>query len=188
MVTSAAQRAKWERQARWLAELGLAEGEPAPVDVVEEVANATLSMLAEVERLSERVALLSQAVSEHRPRVATDLTFVRLSAGGAVSTTMPHWDGDHAPVVGERVLVSDGGPFMEAAVTAVEGDILQLQVTLRNVDTTNAPDPQSEMEQLRKDLAEARAFARGYEHGLFAGVHVENLPGWLTAPLTLDEG
>ena len=128
-MSSPGQRARWERKARWLAELGLAEGESAAVEVIEDVASAALSLLDEVGRLEARLAWLSRAVAEGWPTVATDLTFVRVN-GGVVSTTLAHWDGERLPLVGDRVVVGDGGPLMNAVVTAVEDDALRLQVDL----------------------------------------------------------
>jgi hypothetical protein len=55
-VSSRDERERWEQRAAWLAQLGLAEGEPAPVEHVEDVANATLALLAEVGRLEREVA------------------------------------------------------------------------------------------------------------------------------------
>ena len=43
-MTSVEQRAQWRQRAEWLAELGLAAGEPAPVEVIEEVANAAQTL------------------------------------------------------------------------------------------------------------------------------------------------
>lgn len=39
---------------------------------------------------------------------------------------------------------------------------------------------------LERQVAEARAFARGYEHGLFEDVDTDALPAWLSAPLSTD--
>ena len=89
-MTSVEQRAQWRQRAEWLAELGLAAGEPAPVEVIEEVANAALTLLDEVDRLEAQ-------------------------------------------------------------------------------------------------LTEARAYARGFEHGRFSGLDTGHPPEWLTAPLELDE-
>jgi len=47
------QRAHWRRRAGWLADLGLAPGDDVPVDIIEEVANAALTLLDENERLRE---------------------------------------------------------------------------------------------------------------------------------------
>lgn len=127
-MTTREQRERWGRSARWLAELGLASDEAAPVEVIEEVANGALALLHEVDVLERRLAWLSRAVSEQWPTLATDLTFARLG-DGVVSTSMTHWEEDRPPEVGERILVSDGGPLMEAVVTAVEGDVLRLRVT-----------------------------------------------------------
>ena len=41
---------------------------------------------------------------------------------------------------------------------------------------------------LTGDRDEARAWARGYEHGMFGrGVDTDDPPEWLTSPLTFDE-
>jgi len=59
---------------------------------------------------------------EALPSVVADLTFAPVRGGRA---TVPPgcWEADRAPVVGERVLVADGGagPY-EATITAVEDD------------------------------------------------------------------
>ena len=56
------------------------------------------------------------------PKVVADLTFAPVRGGRA---TVPPgcWEEDGAPVVGERVLVADGGagPY-EATITAIEND------------------------------------------------------------------
>ena len=44
-------------------------------------------------------------------------------------------------------------------------------------------DLRAEVERLRADLDEARAWARGFEHGMFVDVDTTNPPEWLTAPL-----
>ena len=41
--------------------------------------------------------------------------------------------------------------------------------------------------ELLEQLAEARAWARGYEHGMFVGIDTDAPPAWLTAPLELDD-
>jgi hypothetical protein len=56
------------------------------------------------------------------PPVVADLTFAPLRGGRA---TVPPgcWEEDRAPVVGERVLVADGGTGPhEATITAIEAD------------------------------------------------------------------
>ncbi|WP_416957822.1 hypothetical protein ACNKF0_09515 [Nocardioides sp. T5] len=50
-ASTTAQRELWRRRAVWLSQLGLAPGEAAPVEVLEEVADAVLLLLAEVQRL-----------------------------------------------------------------------------------------------------------------------------------------
>jgi hypothetical protein len=47
---------RWRQRARWLTQLGLTADEPAPVDAVEEVAGAVLTLLDEVQRLQLEVA------------------------------------------------------------------------------------------------------------------------------------
>ena len=84
------QRELWRRRAGWLAQLGLAEGDAPPVEIIEEVANAVLVLVDEVE-------------------------------------------------------------------------------------------------QLARQRDEARAWARGYEHGMFVGVDTDAPPAWLTAPLELND-
>ena len=42
----------------------------------------------------------------------------------------------------------------------------------------------AELERLRAERDEARAWARGFEHGLFT-VDTDHPPAWLTAPLDL---
>jgi len=49
--STAAQRARWWQRATWLTQLGLASEDPAPVDAVEEVADAVLVLLQDVRRL-----------------------------------------------------------------------------------------------------------------------------------------
>jgi hypothetical protein len=50
------QRALWRRQAAWLAQLSLTPDDPTPVDVLEEVANAVLALLDDVDRLERDAA------------------------------------------------------------------------------------------------------------------------------------
>lgn len=50
------ERALWRRRAAWLTQLGLDEGEYAPVEVLQEVAEATLRLLDEVDRLERERA------------------------------------------------------------------------------------------------------------------------------------
>lgn len=52
-MTSHEQRAHWHQKATWLSQLGLSPGETTPIDVVEEVAQATLVLLEEVRRLED---------------------------------------------------------------------------------------------------------------------------------------
>ena len=45
------QRTRWRRRATWLTQLGLAPGESAPAEIVEEVGHAALVLLDEIGRL-----------------------------------------------------------------------------------------------------------------------------------------
>lgn len=56
----------------------------------------------------------------------TDLTWVRVN-GGRGFANMSNWDGDGAPVVGQRVLAADGGSErLEAVVAEVRSDTIVL--------------------------------------------------------------
>lgn len=44
------QRSRWRQRATWLTQLGLAEGEPTPDGIAEELADAVLVLLAEVQQ------------------------------------------------------------------------------------------------------------------------------------------
>lgn len=56
------QREDWRRRANWLSQAGLAPSEGAPVEVAEELANAVLKLLDEVQRL-ERTNLDLRAIA-----------------------------------------------------------------------------------------------------------------------------
>ncbi len=57
----------------------------------------------------------------------TDLTWVRVN-GGRGFASMSNWDGDGAPVVGQRVLAADGGSErIEAVVAEVRSDTIVLE-------------------------------------------------------------
>lgn len=49
-MSTAEQRARWRRRATWIDQLGLAEGESVPSEVAEELAEAVLVLLAELEQ------------------------------------------------------------------------------------------------------------------------------------------
>ena len=56
----------------------------------------------------------------------TELTWVKVN-GGRGFASMSNWDGDGAPVVGQRVLAADGGSErIEAVVAEVRGDTIVL--------------------------------------------------------------
>lgn len=60
------QRQSWRLRAQWLTQLGLTDDEPAPVEAVEEVAYACLSLLEEVRRLElERAEARALAWFDH---------------------------------------------------------------------------------------------------------------------------
>lgn len=48
-MSTAEQRTRWRRRATWVNQLGLADGESVPHDVAEELAEAVLVLLAELE-------------------------------------------------------------------------------------------------------------------------------------------
>lgn len=50
-MTTPKQRARWHRRATWLSQLGLDLDDPVPVQPVEDVAEAVLALLEEVQRL-----------------------------------------------------------------------------------------------------------------------------------------
>ena len=50
-MSTAEQRPRWRRRATWVDQLGLAEGESVPHDVAQELAEAVLVLLAQVEQL-----------------------------------------------------------------------------------------------------------------------------------------
>jgi hypothetical protein len=54
-MSTPAQRAHWRRRATWLTQLGLADDEPSPVETVEEVGQALLHFLEEIERLEDEL-------------------------------------------------------------------------------------------------------------------------------------
>lgn len=45
------ERDRWRQRAMWLSQLGLTAEDPTPVAAVEEIADAVLTLLAEVQRL-----------------------------------------------------------------------------------------------------------------------------------------
>jgi hypothetical protein len=49
-MSSPEQRNRWRRRATWVDQLGLAEGESVPREVAEELADAVLVLLAELEQ------------------------------------------------------------------------------------------------------------------------------------------
>lgn len=55
VMSTPAERARWRQRAVWLTQLGLDRDEAAPADVAEELGDAALALLAEVERLEEQV-------------------------------------------------------------------------------------------------------------------------------------
>jgi hypothetical protein len=56
----------------------------------------------------------------------TDLTWVRVN-GGRGFASMSNWDGDGAPIVGQRVLAADGGSErIEAVVAEVRSGTIAL--------------------------------------------------------------
>lgn len=56
----------------------------------------------------------------------TDLTWVRVNGGRGFANTS-NWDGDGAPIVGQRVLAADGGSErIEAVVAEVRSDTIVL--------------------------------------------------------------
>lgn len=76
----------WRTRAAWVAQLGLSEGEAAPVEIIEEVANATLSLLDEV--------ALATAENDRLRRQLRDRLTADSGFGPAAAT--------HGPVAQER--------------------------------------------------------------------------------------
>jgi hypothetical protein len=67
------QREQWRQRATWLSQLGLSTEESAPVEAVEEVADAVLALLGEVQRLElERAEARAWAWSDYHQELHYD--------------------------------------------------------------------------------------------------------------------
>lgn len=91
-MSSSEQRARWRRQASWLAQLGLSDEEGAPADVLEVVANAVLALLDEVELLElDRAEARAWAWSDYH----RELMYAWVSVAGNVyhgdPAQLPDW-------------------------------------------------------------------------------------------------
>jgi hypothetical protein len=55
------------------------------------------------------------------PQLAANLTWVKIN-GGHTTSTLADWDEDRDPRVGVPVRQSDGGPFVDTVISAIDAD------------------------------------------------------------------
>lgn len=68
-----------------------------------------------------------QARATGLPILAADVMWIKVN-GGHAHSSLSDWEEDRDPVIGETVLISDGGPFVPAKIEAIlpDGEITLL--------------------------------------------------------------
>ena len=109
-------------------------------------------------------------MTDEPPLIPVDLTSVHLNDGRATAP-FADWDLDRDPVVGDRVLASDGGPSLPATITEVREDgSIVIQVDADHVRTPLTPDVTSV--RVVHDHVLELTFADGLTGTIDLGPHV----------------